>query len=194
MQHPILWNKIFSFSSELHPQYHDTLYLPYICFEIMTKLFIFSDNIVFLLSFGCNSSDKLRSIYLSKMDLTCQIYFPNLLCLSIISCLPHIFLYNLEVNFSMGTYSWEEDVCKANTVLIPYRKIQYVAIETPFLIVIILIITVLLTLSSGFPSHKNWYKMSYISVKTWAEGFDSIVKICTKSGRANVLITVIRTI
>ena len=152
------------------------------------------NNIVFLLSFGCNSSDKLRSIYLSKMDLTCQIYFPNLLFLSIISCLPIIFLYNLEVNFSMGTYSWEQDVCKAKTVLVPYRKIQYVAIETPFFIVIILIIKVLLILSSCFPSHKNWYKMSYISVKTWAEGFDSIVKICTKSGRANVLITVIRTI
>ena len=107
------------------------------------------NNIVFLLSFGCNSSAKLRSIYLSKMDLTCQIYFPNLLLLSIISCLPHIFLYNLEVNFSM------EDVCKAKTVLVPYRKIQYVAIETPFFIIIILIIQVLLILSSGFPSHKN---------------------------------------
>ena len=155
--------------------------------KMLTLLFFF-----YLLV--CNSSDKLRSIYLSKMDLTCQIYFPNLLFLSIVSCLPHIFLYNLEVNFSMGTYSWEEDVCKAKTVLVPYRKIQYVAIETPFFIVIILIIKVLLTLSSGFPSHKNWYKMSYISVKTWTEGFDSIVKICTKSGRANVLITVIRTI
>jgi hypothetical protein len=31
----------------------------------------------------------------------------------------------------MGTYSWEEDVCKAKTLLVPYRKIQYVAIETP---------------------------------------------------------------
>jgi hypothetical protein len=48
-----------------------------------------------------------------------------------------------------------EDVCKAKTVLVPYRKIQYVAIETPFFIVIILIIKVLLILSSGFPSHKN---------------------------------------
>jgi hypothetical protein len=36
----------------------------------------------------------------------------------------------------MGTYSWEEDVCKAKTLLVPYRKIQYVAIETPFFIVI----------------------------------------------------------
>ena len=46
MQHPILWHKIFSISSELHQQYHDILYLPYICFEIMTKLFIFSDTII----------------------------------------------------------------------------------------------------------------------------------------------------
>jgi hypothetical protein len=67
------------------------------------------------------------------MDLTRQIYFPTLLFLSIISCLRHIFLYNLEVNFSMGTYSWEEDVCKAKIFLVPYRQIQYVAIETPFL-------------------------------------------------------------
>jgi hypothetical protein len=37
------------------------------------------NNIVFLLSSGCNSSDKLRNIYLSKLDLTCRIYFPNLL-------------------------------------------------------------------------------------------------------------------
>jgi hypothetical protein len=36
----------------------------------------------------------------------------------------------------MGKYSWEEDVCKAKTFLVPYRKIQYVAIETPFFIVI----------------------------------------------------------
>jgi hypothetical protein len=55
----------------------------------------------------------------------------------------------------MGTYSWEEDVCKAKTVVVPYRKIQYVAIDAPFFIVIILIIKVLLSLSSAFPSNKN---------------------------------------
>jgi hypothetical protein len=36
----------------------------------------------------------------------------------------------------MGTYSWEQEVCKAKTFLVQYRKIQYVANETPFFIVI----------------------------------------------------------
>jgi hypothetical protein len=118
-----------------------------------------------------------------------------------------IFLYGTKTVLALQTSSMEkftsklyrkmwgrQDIILNKTVLVPYRKIQYVAIETPFFIIIILIIQVLLILSSGFPSHKNWYKMSYISVKTWAEVFDSIVKICTKTGRANVLITVIRTI
>jgi hypothetical protein len=59
----------------------------------------------------------------------------------------------LGIHFNL--YKEDKDVCKAKTVLVPYRKIQYVAIETPFFIVIILIIKVLLILSSGFPSHKN---------------------------------------
>jgi hypothetical protein len=53
----------------------------------------------------------------------------------------------------MGTYSWEEDVCKAKTFLVQYRKIHYVANETPFFIVIDK--KKFLILSSGFPSHKN---------------------------------------
>jgi hypothetical protein len=36
----------------------------------------------------------------------------------------------------MGTYSWEQEVCKAKTFLVQYRQIQYVANETPFFIVI----------------------------------------------------------
>jgi hypothetical protein len=45
--------------------------------------------------------------------------------LSTISYLPHIFLYNLEVKFSKGTYSWDQEVYEAKTFLVPYRKIQY---------------------------------------------------------------------
>jgi hypothetical protein len=53
--------------------------------------------------------------------------------LSTISYLPHIFLYNLEVKFSKGTYSWDQEVYEAKTFLVPYRKIQYVAILIPLL-------------------------------------------------------------
>jgi hypothetical protein len=50
-----------------------------------------------------------------------------------LSYLPHIFLYNLEVTFSMGTYSSDQEVYQATTFLVLYRKIQYVAILTPLL-------------------------------------------------------------
>jgi hypothetical protein len=55
------------------------------------------------------------------------------LFLSTISYLPHIFLYNLEVTFSMGTYSSDQEVYEATTFLVLYRKIQYVSMLTPLL-------------------------------------------------------------
>jgi hypothetical protein len=56
-----------------------------------------------------------------------------------------------------GKYIWQDKSILEKCIL-------------PFFIVIDK--TIILILSSGFPSHKNWYKMSYISVKTCAEGFD----------------------
>jgi hypothetical protein len=60
-------------------------------------------------SFIAKSSDKLRRISLQNgFSFSEKKSF-----LSMVSYLSHIFLFNLEITFSNGTYSWDKEVYEA---------------------------------------------------------------------------------
>jgi len=85
----------------------------------MMLIILFSSS-----SFIGKKSDKLRTISLRNgFNLSEILSKPSVFKYNILYNIRYIFLYNLEVKFCKGTYSWDQEVCNAKTFLVPYRKI-----------------------------------------------------------------------
>ena len=97
------------------------LQLSLMCWLMMLIIFFSSS------SFIGKKSDKLRAICLRNGFNLSQKYVPTppFFMYTILYNIRYIFLYNLEVKFCKGTYSWDQEVCNAKTFQLYYFVIFF---------------------------------------------------------------------